>query len=231
MKKKIFAIALVVCVLALSIASASMAYFTDTEDYTNVFTAGNVDITLTANAEDFTTADGVVDLDQYVYPGLTIENNVVITNVGSEDAYVGAIITISGEGLGTILGTADGTNKIPVAISNFLTTLVTDGDDYKVNVVATEKDANDVVTEYTVYIAKLALLNGERTATDNASAVTSATLFTAVSFPTTWDNAQMASVDGLKVTVKAYATQTVGQGFTDAVSALTTAFPSTFVFN
>ena len=46
MKKKIFGITLAVCLIVLSIASTTMAYFTDTDTKTNVFTAGNVDIML-----------------------------------------------------------------------------------------------------------------------------------------------------------------------------------------
>lgn len=47
MKKKITAIALVVCLVAVAIVGGSLAYFTDTDAKTNTFTVGNVDITLT----------------------------------------------------------------------------------------------------------------------------------------------------------------------------------------
>ena len=47
MKKKITAIALVVCLVAVAIVGGSLAYFTDTDTKTNTFTVGNVDITLT----------------------------------------------------------------------------------------------------------------------------------------------------------------------------------------
>ena len=46
MKKKITAIALVVCLVAVAIVGGSLAYFTDTDEETNTFPAGNVDITL-----------------------------------------------------------------------------------------------------------------------------------------------------------------------------------------
>ena len=45
--KKITAIALVVCLVAVAIVGGSLAYFTDEEKATNTFTVGNVDITLT----------------------------------------------------------------------------------------------------------------------------------------------------------------------------------------
>lgn len=47
MKKKITAIALVVCLVAVAIVGGSLAYFTDTKEATNTFEVGNVDITLT----------------------------------------------------------------------------------------------------------------------------------------------------------------------------------------
>ena len=45
MKKKILSIALVLCLLAVAVIG-TLAYFTDTENETNVMTIGNVDITL-----------------------------------------------------------------------------------------------------------------------------------------------------------------------------------------
>ena len=50
-KKKVFALALSVCIVVLSIASSSRAYFTDTASYTNTFTSGKVDILLTVNTD------------------------------------------------------------------------------------------------------------------------------------------------------------------------------------
>jgi len=47
MKKRILAIALVVCLLATALVSGTLAYFTDTDDATNTFTVGNVSIDLT----------------------------------------------------------------------------------------------------------------------------------------------------------------------------------------
>ena len=52
MKKKITAIALVVCLVAVAVVGGSLAYFTDEEKATNTFTVGNVDITLTEHKWD-----------------------------------------------------------------------------------------------------------------------------------------------------------------------------------
>ena len=51
MKKKVTAIALAVCILAVAVIGATMAYFTDTESKTNTFTFGKVDIELTETSE------------------------------------------------------------------------------------------------------------------------------------------------------------------------------------
>ena len=229
MKKKIFVVALAACLLILSVAGSSIAYFTDTAEYTNVFTAGNVNITLTANGQDASTAADILgEEDQNVYPGKTVDNEVVISNVGTEDAYVGAVITLTnkdGKVIGNILDDAQaGSNKIPVLIGEFLANLVKTSDGYQINVVET-KNADDKVTGYTLYIVKEAPLAGSRTVANDANAVKAATLFTDVAFPTTWDNDEMASVNGLQVNVKAYAVQTSGfTGTQPAIDAILAAF-------
>ena len=84
MKKKIFMLSLVACLVVLSIAGTSLAYFTDTDTKTNVFTSGKVDIKLTYDVSE-----------NRVYPGQTYTTDAVITNVGPEDAYVGIIINVA----------------------------------------------------------------------------------------------------------------------------------------
>ena len=83
MKKKIFMMTLAACLIVLSIVGTSLAYFTDTDAKTNVFTAGNVDIELTYD-----------ETDTRLYPGQTYEKVATIENVGSENAYVGLIIEV-----------------------------------------------------------------------------------------------------------------------------------------
>ena len=84
MKKKILMLALAVCLITLSIAGASLAYFTDVDEKTSVFTSGNVNIALAYD-----------ETETKVYPGQTYtEKAATITNTGSEDAFVGAIIEV-----------------------------------------------------------------------------------------------------------------------------------------
>lgn len=83
MKKKIFIITFAVCLLVLSIAGSSLAYFTDTDAKSNVFVSGNVAIELDYSEDDVK-----------VFPGQTYTLPATIKNVGSEDAYVGLIIEV-----------------------------------------------------------------------------------------------------------------------------------------
>ena len=79
MKKKILALCLVVVLAVTAVTGATLAYFTDTDEAENVFTTGNVDITL----------DEVFDPeDAKLLPGIDVTKEVDVTNVGSENAFV-----------------------------------------------------------------------------------------------------------------------------------------------
>ena len=213
MKKKIFAIALAALLFALSIAGASVAYFTDVESATNVFTAGDVDITLTYanNVANLEASSNVINItNEKVYPGQTFNVAPTIKNVGTEDAYVGAIITLTG--MDGVIAAASGTNQIPVAVREFLVGLVTTG--YKVKMAPVETN------KITIYIIREAALVAEDQ-TQNIEAGFD-TIFTDVKIPTSWDNTEMAAFSGCTLDVKAYATQT--GGFANAEEAIIGAF-------
>lgn len=95
MKKKITAIALVVMLLAVSVLGATLAYFTDTDKETNVFTSGNVAIDLTENFDENNSK--LVPATGSAQNG-TLENGVqkevFVTNIGSEAAFVRVHIAI-----------------------------------------------------------------------------------------------------------------------------------------
>lgn len=72
-------------VLALTMGlGGTLAFFTDRDSETNIFTVGNVDIDLT---EDFEQGAELV-------PGKEIEKKPVITNVGNNDAYVWMTVAV-----------------------------------------------------------------------------------------------------------------------------------------
>lgn len=81
MKKKIISLCLVICLLAVAVVGGTMAYFTDTDEATNVFTVGNIDISL---EEKFP--------DHELMPGERYKNNlqkeVYVVNDGDNDAYM-----------------------------------------------------------------------------------------------------------------------------------------------
>ena len=218
-KKRVFAIALAVCIFVLSIAGSSLAYFTDVKEYTNVFTAGNVKITLTeaVASKDDTTGNIVIadsntrtEFNQNsvynpLFPKQIIEKDPRITNTGSETAYVGAIISITN----TVVNGHTGNIKNVLgddktAVDEFITGLPTTG----ATVTIVETTAGfDIYVVYTAGLAKNEYVD----------------VFAGIEIPKTWNNTEMEAVNGLQIKVNAYATQTAGMG-TDALAALKEAF-------
>ena len=112
MKKKIVALCLCVALAVVAIGGATLAYFTDTDDATNTFTAGSVKIDLIeqqvndagTDLEDFEqervlmpivgSAQG--DKDAFGQPVAEnyIDKIVTIENIGKSDAYVRAYFAI-----------------------------------------------------------------------------------------------------------------------------------------
>lgn len=100
MKKKVTAIALAVCILAVAVIGATMAYFTDTDSKTNTFTFGGVDIELTEKSEKDeqnkihagTEKDGGFTYDT-VLPGLVYSKIPTVT-VKEGPAWVVVTVTV-----------------------------------------------------------------------------------------------------------------------------------------
>jgi predicted ribosomally synthesized peptide with SipW-like signal peptide len=84
MKKKIFAIAFAAILAVTAITGASLAYLTDEEEATNVFTVGNVDIELTEPNWDATGEEEAKD----VYPGEPLAKDPTVENVGKNPCFV-----------------------------------------------------------------------------------------------------------------------------------------------
>ena len=84
MKKKILAMCLCVAMLAIAIAGATLAYFTDKDAKTNTFTVGNVNIVLTEPKWDATGAAEAAD----VYPGEPLAKDPTVTNDGANPCFV-----------------------------------------------------------------------------------------------------------------------------------------------
>ena len=107
-KRKILMLALSVCMVAILAVGGTLAYFTDTDEATNVFTVGHVDITL---EEDF--GDNDPETNEKLFPGKqnAVKKEVKITlGEDSEDSYVWYIYLIP-----AVLDSTDGstgTNNI-----------------------------------------------------------------------------------------------------------------------
>lgn len=84
MKKKLLVAALAVILVVTAIAGASLAYLTDKDSETNVFTVGNVDIDLTEPNWDATGEAEAVD----VYPGEPLAKDPTVENVGKNPCFV-----------------------------------------------------------------------------------------------------------------------------------------------
>ena len=248
MKKKILAIVLCVAMLAIAIVGGTMAYFTDTHAQTNTFVAGNVGIALDEAKikldEDSTSktfgdliADGTTrisapDTQEYhLFPGMTVTKDPTITvDAGSENAYVAAIVTVTGD-LHSLIG-VEGYNNIDV------TKLVSGGEVSKASTQVTGWNGLSMVYETADCVIYQDASQGSQTASGTwtmyifvkapKAAESTVTLFDTMTIPETWDNAEMAKINGMSITVNAYATQT--NGFADCYTAMTTAFPTAFNF-
>ena len=84
-KRKLLLVAMSLCMVAILAMGTTLAYLTDYEAETNVFTVGNVDITLD---ETFDPEDAKL------LPGIDVEKKVNVTNVGTENAFVRVHIAI-----------------------------------------------------------------------------------------------------------------------------------------
>lgn len=184
LKKKIFGLTLALGILVVSIVGTTMAYFTDVDERTNVFTSGNVNIEIVGNV--FSEA-GTVDTPVRAYPGMDMGDGVKVNNIGSEAAYVGIIITLN-------KAIAEAVNDSDLDVTDLFTD-ISGTVEYKVTDL--EGESNDKTEIFVVSNAPLA-------------AGSNVTFFSDMVIPTEWDNAEMAIFKGLKIGVKAYATQTYG---------------------
>ena len=228
MKKRIVIVALLVCILVLSIASTTIAYFTDTEKATNTFTVGDVDIKLTEVAPDGTTVEVTDDENgesalaltyTNVYPTQKINKTPTITNVATDPAYVGAVVTIAlsdDSDINTLFAEATLVADVKAflsegainATSGYKVTVLQEGEAIKVYIIAEQAIAKDIPVA----------------------------LFSNVVIPADWDNDDMAVFAKLSITVDAYATQVAGMADlaeaanrTDvAAFAMESAFPEVF---
>lgn len=116
MKKKIISLCLVLVLALIAIGGATMAYFTDTQQATNVFTVGKVKIDLNEQQREYdengdligleafeqnkvlvpTTGSAQETKDRYGMPVAAnyVDKIVSVTNTGNTDAYIRILVAV-----------------------------------------------------------------------------------------------------------------------------------------
>ena len=229
MKKKIVALCLCIAMLTIAIAGGTLAYFTDEAEQVNTFTAGKVDIYLYEHEVEkdeegnlvSTGEKTVKDQSYHLYPAMTVHKDPTIAvATGSEDAYVAAVVTVTGD-IYSLIGVEgydniDITKLVSGGLVGETSTQVTGWNGlsmvYETATCVIYQDADKANNTWTLYIfMKEAMSEKEEVV-----------LFDTMTIDADWDNEEMAKINGMEINVKAYATQT--NGFDDCYTAITTAF-------
>ena len=244
MKRKIFLIATIVCLAALMISSATVAYFTDTKKSANVYTAGNVYIELTEAAvvsdasgnliADLTkdriqgTETGSVHDYGKIYPAQTIHKDPTIENTGDDDAWIAAKVTLSAAGgnLHRLIG-YEGYNDVNIKMllrGGLLDERVHVGNwngfsDVCYNDRYAMVQTSNNLGEYTFYF----FMKNPMKAGDKV------TIFDTFKIPAEWNNSEIKELANFKITIEAFAVQKFG--FDSSFNAMKGAFPNHFQFS
>ena len=95
MKKKILALSAAVVLIALAVAGGSLAWFTDSDETTNVFTVGSIDIVQNEIFdENSAMLVPVVGNDPADADDNYIEKRVTVENIGRNEAYVQTYVAV-----------------------------------------------------------------------------------------------------------------------------------------
>ena len=202
MKKKMTLVITALTLVVVMAIGGTLAYFTDTDEATNVFVVGNVDIEL--EEPSWKEPDHIV-------PGVTYDKDPYVLNVGVNDAWLRVDVILS-----------DWAAFKAAAENHGITDLGTifDGhDENKWTRAGIVENADDTVTYSYYYDSKL--LAGSETPK----------LFTSVTIPAEFTNSEMAAIgNDFSIVVKAYAIQ--ADGFDSAADAFAnvTEFEASGVF-
>ena len=208
MNKKLRRILLTVCSAALLVCvtvGATVAYLTSTETVTNTFTVGKVDITLDEAAikQDDSTKDWVEDSEKdrvkknsyKLLPGITYAKDPTVTvKAGSESSYIKMTVTFSKAAeLDAIFAPTGGANLTSIFNGYDSTNWIDKGN-------TEDTDTNTRTYEFW-YKETVAAL-------DNDVALDA--LFDSITVPGFITNGQLKTIEGMTITVNAYAIQADG---------------------
>lgn len=234
MKKKILAFMLCVIMLVIAVAGGTMAYFTDEHTQTNTFTAGKVGISLDEVkpvkdedpesrtygdliASDKRTAD---PQSYHLFPGMIVAKDpTIVVDQGSEDAYVAAIVTVTG----------DVRSLIPMDGSDTLINInavAKGGEVEKASSLSSLGSLTPVFETDTCYIYQQAAGNNTWKIYVFVKAAQEAgddiVLFEKLEIDPDWNNNDMEKLNNMQINVTAYAVQ--ANGFATCYDAMVAAF-------
>ena len=197
-----------VCALALVTASVmgTMAYLTSTDEVVNTFTVGKVQIKLDeakANSDGSLVENGGrVKANRYkLLPGHTYNKDPMVTVLeGSESSYVKMTVTFTKADELDAIFAPNGANMTSIFVGYDSTNWISKGN--------TKDTATNTRTYEFWYREAVEALDGDETLD---------ALFDQIVVPGTITNAQLATIEGMTITVNAYAIQ--ADGFANAEAA------------
>ena len=206
MKKKFLVACLCVALAVLTIAGTTLAYLTSQDEVINTFTVGKVEIKLDeakANA-DGTLVEGAdrVKTNSYkLIPGHTYNKDPMVTVLsGSESSYIKMTVTFSKANELDAIFDPDGAT---------LTTIFNGYDSSNWTYKGNTKNAADNTRTYEFWYKEAVAAPDGNVALD--------ALFDSITVPGSITNEQLKTIEGMTITVNAYAIQ--ADGFTDAADA------------
>lgn len=219
MKKKLLIMSVAMVLVCAFAVGMTIAYLTDHETVTNTFTVGNVQIkldeadvdeygNLVVDSETGSPAPRVPENTYKLIPGHEYTKDPTVTVLsGSERSYIKMTVTFTkSAALDAIFGT-DGANLTSIFKGYNPANWI-----YKGN---TEDTGNDTRTYEFWYKEPVAAPDGD---------VALDALFDSITVPSTITNDQLATIQGMTITVNAYAIQ--ADGFADDAEAAWAAYPT-----
>lgn len=225
MKSKVIVIALILCILAVTVTGTTIAYFTDTKTQTNVFTTGEVKIRFTENGAEITDPSVRIDHGR-VYPGMAVQKNSEMQNVGTDAAYFATKIRIT-DGDGDIRRALVYPWVTPTGNQVSVTALF-GGDLFTGLAPVADRAGYYENADYLVYFDTTVsegflIYVYVKDVQQKGDAVS---LLESITFPAQWDHEQLNECRQLEIEQKVFATQAVG--FTDCEQAMAASFEDEF---
>lgn len=231
MKKKVLAISLAVALIAIVMVSGTLAWFSDTDEATNTFTIGSIEIFQhehqhnddTGAIEDFQQNQFLLPIVNTANPAADknyVEKMVAVENIGENEAYVCvniAVPTAIKDIINLDLDTQGWT-----LLSRTPNTATVDGEEYTVySYIYNAELAADAVTGY---LLKGVWMDAEVDLQPNPAKQNAKQFCTWNDTTDSWDFYDYDTTGTLKILVATQGCQ--ASGFADANAAITTVFPS-----